>query len=467
MASKLKKYYGHVFTDLVVDAAGAEGNCIARFETLVIFLPYAAPGDIVDVKIVGFKKRFMLGEIVAIKKAAPERVEPKCEHFGVCGGCKWQHVNYASQLAWKQQVVKDAFTRMHKIDVPMLKPIIGSNQIFEYRNKLEYSFSETRWILPEEPEGVSKLAAGFHIPGRFDKILDINACHLQEDLSNQIRLFVKNKAIELGLTFYHPRNQTGYMRNIIVRNTTKGDWMVILIVGSEDEAPVVAILDDLTQKFEAIKSCFYILNTKKNDTIYDLPLHLHSGEAFLVETLHDLDFKIRPKSFFQPNGKQAHALYQVALDMAHLTGNEIVYDLYCGTGTISLFLAQKAKKVVGIESVPQAIEDANENAALNKITNAHFEVGDMRFLFNDALIAKYGKPDVVVTDPPRIGMHNDVINQLLALEPQKIVYVSCNPGTQARDVQLLLEKYDLADVQPVDMFPHTHHVENVVLLNKK
>jgi 23S rRNA (uracil1939-C5)-methyltransferase len=467
LASKLKKYYGHVFTDLTVDAAGAEGNCIARFETLVIFIPYAAPGDIVDVKIVGFKKRFMIGEIVAIKKAATERIDPKCEHFGTCGGCKWQHLAYPAQLMWKQQVVKDAFTRLHKIEIPMLRPIMGSKEQFEYRNKLEYSFSETRWIMPDEPEGASKLAAGFHIPGRFDKILDINACHLQEDLSNQFRNFVKDKAIEMGLTFYHPRNHTGYMRNMIVRNTTNGDWMIILIVGEDDATSAIEILDALTQKFSEIKSCFYILNTKNNDTIYDLPLHLHKGEEYLVETLHDLKFKIRPKSFFQPNGKQAHALYQVALDMAHLSGNEIVYDLYCGTGTISLFLAQNAKKVVGIESVPQAIEDANENAALNGITNAHFEVGDMRYLFNDALINKYGKPDVVVTDPPRIGMHDDVINQLLALEPEKIVYVSCNPGTQARDVQLLLSKYDLADVQPVDMFPHTHHVENVVLLIRK
>ena len=467
MASKLKKYYGHVFTDITIDAAGAEGNCIARFESLVIFIPYAAPGDIVDVKIVGFKKKFMIGEIVAIKKASPHRIAPKCEHFGTCGGCKWQHLDYTAQLAWKEQVVKDAFTRLHKIEIPMLRPIIGSKAEYEYRNKLEYSFSETRWILQEEPEGASKLAAGFHIPGRFDKILDINTCHLQEDLSNQFRNFVKNKAIQMGLTFYHPRNHTGYMRNMIVRNTIKGDWMIILIVGEGDDAPAIEILDALTLKFNEIKSCFYILNTKNNDTIYDLPLHLHKGEDHLVETLHDLKFKIRPKSFFQPNGKQALALYQVALEMANLSGNEIVYDLYCGTGTISLFLAQNAKKVVGIESVPQAIEDANENAALNKISNAHFEVGDMRYLFNDALVKKYGKPDVVVTDPPRMGMHQDVLEKLLALAPEKIVYVSCNPGTQARDVQFLLKTYELVEVQPVDMFPHTHHVENVVLLIKK
>jgi 23S rRNA (uracil1939-C5)-methyltransferase len=463
----LKKHYGEVIKNLAVDSVGAEGVCIARWDGKVIFVKYAVPGDIADIKIIGFKKRFLIGEIVAIGRASPQRTKPFCEHFGLCGGCKWQHLFYTEQLKWKQQQVLDAFTRLHKIEVPEISPIIGSPQTTHYRNKLEYTFSENRWVLPSEPENATKLAAGFHIQGRFDKVLDINKCRLQDDLTNDIRLFIKNKSLEMGLTFYNLRTQQGFVRNLIVRNTTIGEWMVILVVGEDNRQAAEELLSALRSSFPQLTSLFYIINTKQNDTIYDLPMEHFYGEVFITEEMDGLKFKIRPKSFFQPNPEQAKNLYQIALNYCGLTGSETVYDLYCGTGTISLFLARNAKKVVGIESVPQAIEDAIDNALFNKIENAFFEVGDMRLVLNQFITQKYGKPDVVVVDPPRTGMHDDVIKQLLLMAPEKIVYVSCNPATQARDTTLLSEMYDVKEVQPVDMFPHTHHVENVILLQKR
>ncbi len=467
MTSKLKKYYGHILRDITIQTAGAEGNCVARWDNLVVFVPYAAPGDVADIRVVGAKKKFLIGEIVTLHTPSPDRIQPLCSHFGVCGGCKWQHVQYTSQLAWKQQVVLDAFTRLHKVQIPTIRPISGSDAIWHYRNKLEYSFSMCRWVLPGEPEEADRRAAGFHIPGRFDRILDIETCFLQDDLNNQIRLFIKDMAFDLGLSFYHPKEQKGYMRNVIIRNNQVGDWMVILIIGDEDTSPAIQILDALCDKFPEIKSSFWVVNTKMNDTIYDLETHQHRGAAFLTEGIDQLTFRVRPKSFFQPNGQQAGKLYHFALEMAQIKPTDVVYDLYCGTGTLSLLAAKKSAKVVGIESVPQAINDANENAQQNGITNCHFEVGDMRFLFNNDLLNKYGPPDVVITDPPRSGMHEDVIRQLMEVGADRIVYVSCNPATQARDIQMMETTYEVAAIQPVDMFPHTHHVENVVLLCKR
>lgn len=467
MTSKLKKYYGHIIKDVVIQTAGAEGNCIARWDNLVIFVPFAAPGDIADIRVVGAKKKFLIGEIHTLHTPSPDRVQPFCSHFGLCGGCKWQHVDYQAQLAWKQQVVKDAFTRLHKINIPEITTIQGSDATRYYRNKLEYSFSECRWVLSGEPENADRKAAGFHIPGRFDRVLDIETCYLQDPLNDRIRLFIKEQALLTGLTFYHPKEQKGYMRNVIIRNNRSGDWMVILIIGEEDTAPAEKILDNLCREFPEIKSCFLVVNTKMNDTIYDLDTKLHSGAEYITESLDQLSFRVRPKSFFQPNGQQAANLYHIALEFAQIKNSELLYDLYCGTGTLSLLAATKAARVLGIESVPQAIEDARENAQLNGIVNCDFEVGDMRYLFNDELLNKYGKPDVIITDPPRGGMHEDVVKQLMLVGADRIVYVSCNPSTQARDIQWMEEMYYVAAIQPVDMFPHTHHVENVVILRKR
>lgn len=467
MASRLKKYYGHILRNITIQSAGAEGNCVARWDNLVVFVPYAAPGDVADIRVVGAKKKFLIGEILTLHTPSPDRIKPVCSHFGLCGGCKWQHVEYASQLVWKQQVVLDAFTRLHKVQIPTISTISGSDNIWHYRNKLEYSFSLCRWVLPGEPEAADRRAAGFHIPGRFDRILDINTCYLQHDLNNKIRLFIKNMAMELGLSFYHPKEQVGYMRNVIIRNNASGDWMVILIIGEEDTAPAIQILDALCAAIPEIKSSFWVVNSKMNDTIYDLETHQHQGTAYITENIDNLTFRVRPKSFFQPNGQQAGKLYHFALTMADIQPSDVVYDLYCGTGTLSLRAAKYANQVVGIESVPQAIDDAKENAELNGIYNCNFVVGDMRFIFNDTLLKAYGNPNVVITDPPRGGMHEDVIAQLLAINPDKIVYVSCNPATQARDIQLMEEQYEVITIQPVDMFPHTHHVENVVLLRRR
>lgn len=442
---------------------------IARFEGKVIFVKYGVPGDLADLKIIGRKKKFLIAVIEKLHKASDDRVDPFCEHFGTCGGCKWQQMAYDKQLEYKAQEVRDAFDRIGKLDYPEMNPILGSVETQFYRNKLEYTFSNKRWLYPHEmenpPEQVNGL--GFHVPGKFDKVMHVNRCYFQNDLSNKIRNGLYQTALKHNIPFYDIRQQEGCLRNVIIRNTSTNEWMVVLIVKDDRPEWLHVLLDYLKEEFSEISSLNYVVNTKVNDTIYDLDVHLWHGKSDIVEKLGDLEYSIQPKSFFQTNSKQAKELYDVVKSMANLEGQELVYDLYCGTGSITLYLAEKAKKVIGIESVPQAIIDAGKNASRNNIDNCNFVVGDMRFELNDEFTAKYGKPDVIITDPPRAGMHKDVVSQLIKLAAPKIVYVSCKPATQARDLDLLRDHYDIVEVQPVDMFPHTHHVENVVLLKHK
>ncbi len=463
------KLYGKIIPNATIESAGSEGLSLTRVDGQVIFVKYGVPGDVADIRLFAKKKKVLFAEIDKIIKPSENRVEPFCSHFRVCGGCKWQQMDYETQLFWKNKQVEDAFERIGKVECKEWLPIVGAPDQRQYRNKLEYAFSNKRWLLQnEEVEPGSQLnAAGFHIAGRFDKILDIDTCHLQDDLGNKIRIFIKEYGLKNSLGFYDIKEQTGYLRNVILRNTTLGQWMVVMIVGEENEETTNGLMQAIGDNFPEITSLVYGVNTKVNDTIYDVDLVTYKGKDYIEEKLEDITYRIRPKSFFQTNSAQALNLCKITRDFAGLTGNELVYDLYCGTGSISLFIAKNAAKVFGIESVPQAIEDANENAKNNGITNVEFMVGDMRFIFNEEFINKNGKPDVVITDPPRVGMHQDVVAQLLKLCPEKIVYVSCNPATQARDLSLLSEKYEILKTCPVDMFPHTHHVENVTLLMKK
>lgn len=469
MGRNRNKHYGKTLPDQRIETAGAEGMCISRYDGKVVFVRHAVPGDIADLKIIGRKKKFLIGEITDLKEPSEDRVEPFCPHFGICGGCKWQQMSYPAQLKYKQQQVKDAFDRIGKLDYEEIKPILGSDETRYYRNKLEFTFSNKRWLTADEmsEENLNMNAVGFHVPGRFDKVLDIKTCFLQEDLSNRIRNEIRDFAQKNDLSFFDLRNQGGLLRNLIIRNSTLGQWMVIVSFYENDEAAIQSVLEHLAKQFPEITSLMYVVNSKANDTLYDQEIKLFKGEDHIIEQLKDLKFRIRPKSFFQTNTKQAEALYDQALNMAGLTGDQVVYDLYCGTGTISLFVARNAKKVVGIESVDQAVADANDNAALNGIENCSFVCGDMKDLFNDEFIAEHGKADVIITDPPRAGMHPKVVEQLCQSGVQRIVYVSCNPATQARDLDLMRDHYNIEQIQPVDMFPHTHHVENVVLLTKK
>jgi len=467
---KLKKLYGKLLENITIDAAGAEGKCITRWEGKVVFVKNAVPGDVCDLKIVGKKRKFLLGEIVKLHSPGPSRVEPFCEHFGTCGGCKWQQMAYADQLAFKTQQVKDAFDRIGKVEYDHIPDAIGSEHTTFYRNKMEYTFSHSRWLTREQLEGedfIEEPGLGFHVPQRFDKIVHVNTCWLQDDVANQIRNWCFDYALDKELTFYNARAQEGLLRNLMLRCNRKGEWMVLITFKYDEPEVSNAMLEAMKNQFPMIKSLLFSVNEKVNDSIYDLDIVKYDGADYLTENLEELTFKIRPKSFFQTNPTQAEVLYNTALDFANLSGQENVYDLYCGTGTISLFLARNAKKVVGIESVPQAIEDAHENAAANGINNCAFVVGDMKDELNDAFTALHGKPDVIVTDPPRAGMHKDVVEQIVKLKAPKVVYVSCNPATQARDLDLLRDVYEIEKVQPVDMFPHTHHVENVVLLKLK
>jgi 23S rRNA (uracil1939-C5)-methyltransferase len=464
----LRKGFGKILQNVTIDNAGAEGNCIVRDEGRVVFVRNVVPGDVCDIKIIGKKKKFLIGELIQLHSPGPSRIEPFCEHFGVCGGCKWQHMDYSSQLSLKQQHVIDSFQRIGKLDFPAVPSPLADNGTTEYRNKMEYTFSPNKWLEKAEIESeefIEKPGLGFHIPNRFDKIVHVNKCWLQDFTANNIRNWCYDYALEHEMSFYHPRKQVGLMRNVMLRNTRSGSWMVLLIF-KETDIRITPMLTALSAAFPEITSMLYSINGKVNDSIYDLNIEKHAGDDYLVETLNGLDFAIRPKSFFQTNPNQAEVLYKTALEFAGLTGSENVYDLYCGTGTISLFLAQNAKKVVGIESVPQAIEDANDNAVRNKIDNCEFIVGDMKHVFNDDFVRKFGAPDVIITDPPRAGMHQDVVNQICKLGPEKVVYVSCNPASQARDLDWMREFYTIAKIQPVDMFPHTHHVENVVLLER-
>lgn len=454
----------------IVDIA-AEGKALGRWNDIVVFVPMAVPGDVVDVQIRSKRRRFMEGYIVNYVKKSPLRKEPVCEHYGTCGGCKWQHLPYSEQLRFKQQQVADQLGRIGKIELPAVSPILGSAKTLFYRNKLEFTFSNKRWLTAEEitsgDEIADSPALGFHIPNLFDKVLDIRKCWLQDDPSNPIRLAVREFCLENGYSFYNIREHKGLMRNLIVRTSTTGEVMAIVVFGENDPQRIDALLQHTAEKFPQITSLMYVVNTKLNDTIGDLDILLYKGNDHIFEQMEGLRFKIGPKSFYQTNSLQAYELYKVARDFAALTGAETVYDLYTGTGTIANFVARQCRKVVGVEYVPEAIEDAKVNARLNGIGNAVFYAGDMKDVLNERFIAENGRPDVVILDPPRAGIHEDVARTILTAAPARIVYVSCNPATQARDIALLDGAYRVTKIQPVDMFPHTHHVENVVQLMRR
>lgn len=458
-----------IIEDLEILDAGAEGKAIARYNDIVVFIAYAVPGDIVDVRIVSKKRRFMEGVILNFKKKSHLRVEPVCQHFGLCGGCKWQCMDYSAQLDYKRNQIEDNFVRIGKLNIPTIPPVVGADPIYYYRNKLEYAFADRRWLLASEISDESipqSEGLGFHVPKIFDKVIDISTCYLQAEPSNTIRNTIRSYCLEHNLSFYNARQWTGLMRNIVIRTTPDGQLMLIVVFGYLDDA-IFPMLSFLSTEFPEITSLNYVINEKKNDTISDLTVHLYEGVPYLEEYMEDLIFRVGPISFYQTNSKQAYKLYSIAREFAQLTGNEIVYDLYTGTGTIANFIARIALKVVGVEYVEPAIEDAKSNSQLNNITNTTFYAGDMAKVLNRQFVETNGRPDVIITDPPRAGMHPDVISQLLEIEAQRIVYVSCNAASQARDLALLEEKYSITKVQPVDMFPHTHHIENVVCLELK
>lgn len=452
----------------IADVA-AEGKSIARVNDMVLFVPFGAPGDIVDVKVDKKKRSYAEGHIVRMVEPSPRRVEPMCEHFGVCGGCKWQHIPYEDQLKYKRNQVCDALTRIAKVELPEVNPILGSRQTTCYRNKLEYTFSNKCWITFEDmrsgKEFSDRNALGFHIPGAFDKVLDIKKCWLQEDLSNELRLFIRQYALGKGYAFYDLRAQSGLMRTLMVRIASTGEVMLIVVFGEDNKEAIEDVMSAIAEKFPQITSLLYVVNLKVNDTIGDQEVITYRGRDYINEEMEGLTFRIGPKSFYQTNSLQAYELYKVARRMAELTGNELVYDLYTGTGTIANFVARQARQVVGIEYVPEAIEDAKLNSKVNGIENTLFYAGDMKDVLTDGFVEKHGHPDVMIIDPPRAGMHEDVVNVILNAAPKRIVYVSCNPATQARDLAMLDVKYKVREVQPVDMFPHTHHVENVVSLD--
>ena len=461
-----------VFDHIKVLDAGAKGVSVAKApDGKVIFIPNVVPGDVVDIQTLKKRKAYYEGKAVRFHEFSEHRIEPICEHFGVCGGCKWQNMKYSQQLFYKQNEVKNHLQRIGKIELPEFEPILGSEKQFFYRNKMEFGFSNSRWLTQDEIESQDELgnrnALGFHIPKMWDKILDINKCHLQEDPSNAIRNEIREFANLNNLTFFNPRSHEGLLRTLMLRTASTGEIMVLIQFFEDDKQNRELLLDHLYEKFPQITSLQYVINSKANDTLYDTNIKLYKGRDYILEEMEGLKFSINAKSFYQTNSDQAYELYKITRDFAGLTGNEIVYDLYTGTGTIAQFVSNKAKKVIGVESVPEAIEDAKANAKRNEITNCEFFVGDMKVVFNEAFIANHGKPDVIITDPPRDGMHKDVIEQILKIEPQKVVYVSCNSATQARDLALMDEKYKVTRVRPVDMFPQTHHVENVVLLEKR
>jgi len=453
----------------IVDIA-AEGKAIARIDGMVIFVPFVVPGDIIDVQVTRKRKSYMEALPVTFHKYSTQRQKPVCEHFGVCGGCKWQNLPYEQQLLHKQKQVSDNLIRIGKLDIPEISNIIPSNNTEFYRNKLEFTFSNNRWLTTKEiesGESFERHALGFHIPEKFDKVLDINKCWLQRDPSNAIRDAVKQIALDNGMPFFDLRNQTGFVRNLIVRTANTGELMVIMSFFHEQETFRLIMLNQLMEKFPEITSLMYVINEKVNDTISDQEIILYKGKDHIVEEMEGLKFKIGPKSFFQTNSDQAYKLYQITRDFANLKGTETVYDLYTGTGTIANFVAHQAEKVIGIEYVPEAIEDAKENSRFNNITNTKFFAGDIKDVLNQDFISQHGHPDIIILDPPRAGVHQNVIDSIRASLPKRIVYVSCNPATQARDLALIKDDYKITAVQPVDMFPHTHHVENVVKLERR
>ncbi len=460
-----------VFENVEVIDAGAKGKTVGKApDGRVIFLSNTVPGDVVDVQTTKKRKAYFEGIATKFHALSEKRVEPTCEHFGICGGCKWQHMGYEHQLFYKQKEVENNLKRIGHLELPKLNPILGSKEQYFYRNKMEYSFSDSRWLTLDEIQSdieiQDKNALGFHIPGMWDKILDIKKCHLQKDPSNAIRLEVRDFAIQNGISFFNPRNQHGMLRTLMIRTASTGEIMVVIQFYEDNEVKRGSLLSHIKETFPEITSLQYVINKKQNDTIYDQNIICYSGRNHIIEKMEGLQFKINAKSFYQTNSEQAYELYKVARDFAGLTGSELVYDLYTGTGTIAQFVSKKAKKVVGIESVPEAIADAKENAKNNAIDNVDFFVGDMKNIFNEDFINTHGRPEVIITDPPRDGMHTKVIQQILNIAPKKIVYVSCNSATQARDLALMKDQYSVIKVQAVDMFPQTHHVENVVLLEK-
>ena len=458
-----------ILEKVTITDVAAEGKALARVDDMVVFVPYAAPGDVVDIQLLRKRHNYAEGKILAFHEFAEERVKPFCEHFGICGGCKWQHLPYEAQIRYKHKQVIDNLTRIGKIKMEEILPILGSVHTRFYRNKLEYTFSNKKWLTEEQIQSGEQFdcmnGIGFHIPGMFDKVLDIHKCWLQDDVSNQIRLAVKEycKTHE-GYPFYDLRNQEGFMRTLMIRTASTGDLMVVVVFYHEDRDKREALLTYIADKFPQITSLLYVINEKCNDTITDQDVLVFKGKDHIIEEMEGLKFKVGPKSFYQTNSEQAYNLYKVARSFAQLTGNELVYGLYTGTGTIANFISRQAKKVIGIEYVPEAIEDAKINSDLNRIDNTLFYAGDMKDILTQDFINEHGRPDVIITDPPRAGMHDDVIKTILFAHPKRIVYVSCNPATQARDLNLLDVAYAVKKVQPVDMFPHTHHVENVVLL---
>ncbi len=467
MARKKKEL--PLYENVVVTDVAAEGKAIVKHNDMVIFTQYVVPGDVVDLQITRKKNRYMEGTAVRIKQPSECRVEAPCRHYGVCGGCKWQILPYEEQLKYKQKQVMDNLTRIGKIELPEVTPILGSKRTYGYRNKLEFTFSNKRWRTWDEiasGEPITDMdAVGFHIPNAFDKVLDIEECLLQDDINDQLRNAIRRYAKTHGLEFFDLRNQSGFLRTMMVRTTSTGELMLVMVFFHEDKIAREQLLTFIADEFPQITSLLYVINSKANDTITDQEVHVWRGNDSIFEEMEGLRFKIGPKSFYQTNSEQAYELYKVARNFAELTGNEVVYDLYTGTGTIANFVARGAKQVIGIEYVPEAIEDAKVNAQLNGLENTLFFAGDMKDILTDDFIAEHGRPDVIITDPPRAGMHEDVVNVILNAEPQRIVYVSCNPATQARDLALLDAKYKVTAVQPVDMFPHTQHVENVVRLD--
>lgn len=451
-----------------IEDVAAEGKSLAHVDEKVVFTTFAVPGDLVDIQITNKRHSYMEGYVVKYHEYSPLRVQPFCEHFGMCGGCKWQNLPYSEQLKFKQKQVTDQLTRISRVELPETLPIIGSANIKHYRNKLEFTFADTRWLTFDEMErGVAQSPAlGYHLPAHFDRVFDVHNCYLQPEPSNSLRLAVKAFAIENSISFMNLRNKQGTLRNLIIRTASTGDVMAILSV-TEMNSKVEQLLNFIVSTFPQITSLFYVINDKVNDTINDLDLVLFSGNDYIMEEMEGIKFKVGPKSFYQTNSHQAYELYKVAREFAQLNGNELVYDLYTGTGTIANFVANRAKHVIGIEYVPEAIEDAKVNSLINGIKNTEFYAGDMKDLLTLDFIRGHGKPDVVILDPPRAGVHEDVLNALLQAAPERIVYVSCNPATQARDIAILDQKYEVVRIQPVDMFPHTHHVENVVLMIKR
>jgi len=471
----MRKKRNMVLEKVPVVAYAAGGKSIAKLEGKVVFIEGAVPGDVVDVRLSKNKKDWAEGKAIRILEYSKERVSPFCKHFGVCGGCKWQMLPYAKQLEYKQEEVEQQMKRIGKVQLPEMQPIAGARETTHYRNKLEFTFSAKKYFTDEEmrsipmpedgPRGLPSIPAlGFHVPGAFDKVIDIEICHLQADPSNAIRNQIRAYALGKGYTFYDIRNHVGLLRNLLVRNCTTGDLMVNLVFGEDDAKARKDLMEYIKVEFPSITSLYYTVNTKFNDSLHDQSPVCYHGNAYAIEQLGGLKFKVGPKSFFQTNSKQAELLYTITKEFAELNGSQVVYDLYCGTGSIGIFVSDLAKKVIGVEVIAEAIEDANENAALNTINNANFFAGDAAEICDDAFFATHGRPDVIITDPPRAGMHAKLVEQLLQMEAPLVVYVSCNPATQARDLQLLSVKYHVTAIRPVDMFPHTHHIENIVQL---